>query len=483
MNMKRKQLFPVLLLSLLLGGCINIDPTNSQNSNTSESDIITDLDSNEKLSSDSENVSNSNKEEITLSNREREYNAQILIGEMVNSLAKQPGDIKKLRKTKQPKETQQEQFLTDISMHPLYGQGPEVKSLNEPLSQAFGMISYFSQYNKTDYSIFDTTFYGTYSRPIYNETGEYINSEECYESRLTIRDFPNSEYKMIHIRYWSAYNYLILIDEEDNFSILSECVSRYRYKLDGNGQIVGLEEGYYSTFNIQGDDFFVAANLKTLDYDNDVESIKAEFKNIFEPNNMNMCSFLIEQYYNLYKQEDGTYDMERLTNKNEDINVEDGRYVSVDSLVEGKDSYLFYTSLSEAFMEQNYDRVANSSSYEPELIFDIEDTTIKEIKLLNSLIIIPETITAIDGLLAQDVTVEGTMPEHPYGKGLFIPSSVTSVKDVALKGIIVHELSHIFVDMSKEECPYVDVLENSGVHIYYKDEFECISGVYLPKID
>ena len=60
---------------------------------------------------------------------------------------------------------------------------------------------------------------------------------------------------------------------------------------------------------------------------------------------------------------------------------------------------------------------------------------------------------------------------------------MTSVKDVALKGNIVHELSHIFVDMSKEECPFVDVLENSGAHIYYKDEFECISGVYLPKID
>ena len=64
--MKSKQLFPVLMLSLLLGGCINIDPTNSQNSNTSESDIITDLDSNEKLSSNKENVSNSNKEEIIL---------------------------------------------------------------------------------------------------------------------------------------------------------------------------------------------------------------------------------------------------------------------------------------------------------------------------------------------------------------------------------------------------------------------------------
>ena len=133
-------------------------------------------------------------------------------------------------------------------------------------------------------------------------------------------------------------------------------------------------------------------------------------------------------------------------------------------------------------MEQNYDRVSNASSYEPELIFDIEDTTIKGIKLLNSLIIIPETITAIDGLLAQDVTVEGTIPEHPYGKGLFIPSSVTLVKDVALKGNIVHELSHIFVDMSKEECPFADVLENSGAQIYYKDEFECISGVYLPKL-
>jgi hypothetical protein len=51
-NIKNKQLFPALMLSLLLGGCINIDPTNSQNSNTSESDIITNLDSNEKLSSD-----------------------------------------------------------------------------------------------------------------------------------------------------------------------------------------------------------------------------------------------------------------------------------------------------------------------------------------------------------------------------------------------------------------------------------------------
>ena len=44
------------------------------------------------------------------------------------------------------------------------------------------------------------------------------------------------------------------------------------------------------------------------------------------------------------------------------------------------------------------------------------------------------------------------------------------------------EFSHVFVDISKDECPFVDVLENSVVQIYYKDEFECISGVYLPKI-
>ena len=47
---------------------------------------------------------------------------------------------------------------------------------------------------------------------------------------------------------------------------------------------------------------------------------------------------------------------------------------------------------------------------------------------------------------------------------------------------IMFEFSHVFVDISKDECPFVDVLENSGVQIYYKDEFECISGVYLPKI-
>ena len=473
--MKNNQIIPVLMLSLLLGGCQNIESTDSQNVDNSNIDNTS--------ASDSKNSSSDNKEEILLSNREREYNAQVLIGEMVNCLAKQPGDIKKVKKANQLNETQEGKFLTNISMHSLYGQGPEIKSLNEPLSQAFGMISYFSQYNKTDYSIFDTTFYGTYSRPIYDdETGKYINSEECYESRLTIRDFPNSEYKMIHIRYWSSYNYLILIDEEENFSILSEYVNRYRYKFDEEGKIIGLEEGYHSSFNIQGDDYFVGANLKTLDYNNDVESIKEEFKNIFEPNNMNMCLFLIEQYYNLYKQDNGTYDMERLTNKNEDINVEDERYVSVDSLVDGKDSYLFYTNLADSFMEQNYDRISNASSYDPERIFDIYGTTIKRLKRLNNLVIIPDTITAIDGLLEQDITVEGTIPEHPYGNGLFIPSSITSIKDGALKGNIMFEFSHVFVDISKDECPFVDVLENSGVQIYYKDEFECISGVYLPKI-
>lgn len=473
--MKSNQIIPVLMLSLLLGGCQNIESTDSQNVDNSNIDNTS--------ASDSKNSSSDNKEEILLSNREREYNAQVLIGEMVNCLAKQPGDIKKVKKANQLNETQEGKFLTNISMHSLYGQGPEIKSLNEPLSQAFGMISYFSQYNKTDYSIFDTTFYGTYSRPIYDdETGKYINSEECYESRLTIRDFPNSDYKMIHIRYWSSYNYLILIDEEENFSILSEYVNRYRYKFDEEGKIIGLEEGYHSSFNIQGDDYFVGANLKTLDYNNDVESIKEEFKNIFEPNNMNMCLFLIEQYYNLYKQDNGTYDMERLTNKNEDINVEDERYVSVDSLVDGKDSYLFYTNLADSFMEQNYDRISNASSYDPERIFDIDGTTIKGLNRLNNLVIIPDTITAIDGLLEQDITVEGTIPEHPYGNGLFIPSSITSIKDGALKGNIMFEFSHVFVDISKDECPFVDVLENSGVQIYYKDEFECISGVYLPKI-
>ena len=473
--MKSNQIIPILMLSLLLGGCQNIESTDSQNVNNSNIDNTS--------ASDSKNSSGDNNEEILLSNREREYNAQVLIGEMVNCLAKQPGDIKKVKKANQLNENQEGKFLTNISMHSLYGQGPEIKSLNEPLSQAFGMISYFSQYNKTDYSIFDTTFYGTYSRPIYDdETGKYINSEECYESRLTIRDFPNSEYKMIHIRYWSSYNYLILIDEKENFSILSEYVNRYRYKFDEEGKIIGLEEGYHSSFNIQGDDYFVSANLKTLDYNNDVESIKEEFKNIFEPNNMNMCLFLIEQYYNLYKQDNGTYDMERLTNKNEDINVEDERYVSVDSLVDGKDSYLFYTNLADSFMEQNYDRISNASSYDPERIFDIDGTTIKGLKRLNNLVIIPDTITAIDGLLEQDITVEGTIPEHPYGKGLFIPSSITSIKDGALKGNIMIEFSHVFVDISKDECPFVDVLENSGVQIYYKDEFECISGVYLPKI-
>ena len=473
--MKNKQILPVLMLSLLLGGCLNIETSDSQqNVNNSES--------NQTSISEKESSSSNYKEEITLSNREREYNAQILIGEMVNSLAKQPGDIKKVRKSNQQRQTQEGKFLTNVSMHSLYGQGPEIKSLNEPLGQAFGMISYFSQFNKTDYSIFDTTFYSTYSRPIYDETGKYISSEQCYESVLTIRDFPNSEYKMIHIRYWSSYNYLILIDEEGHFSILSEYVSHYRYKLDETGQIIGLEDGHHSSFNIQGDDYFVGAELKTLDYDNDVESIKEEFNNIFEPNDMNMCSFLIEQYYNLYKQDNGTYNMKRLTNKNEDIDVEDGRFVPINSLVDGKDSYLYYSNLSDAFMEQNYDRVSNASSYDPNLIFDIEETTIKDLKHLNNLVIIPETITNIDGLLQQDITVEGTIPEHPYGKGLFIPSSVREIKDVALKGNILFEFSHIFVDITKEECPFVNELENSGMHIYYKNEFECISGVYLPKI-
>ena len=133
-------------------------------------------------------------------------------------------------------------------------------------------------------------------------------------------------------------------------------------------------------------------------------------------------------------------------------------------------------------MEQNYDRVCNSSSYVPEMLFEIEDTTIKGVKGIRDLIIIPETITAIDGLLQQDITVEGTIPEHPYGKGLFIPSSVTSVKEDALKGNILYTISHVFVDMSKEECPFADVLDNSNLKVYYKDEFECISGVYLPKL-
>ena len=65
---------------------------------------------------------------------------------------------------------------------------------------------------------------------------------------------------------------------------------------------------------------------------------------------------------------------------------------------------------------------------------------------------------------------------------MFIPSSVREIKDVALKGNILFEFSHIFVDITKEECPFVNELENSGMHIYYKNEFECISGVYLPKI-
>ena len=66
--------------------------------------------------------------------------------------------------------------------------------------------------------------------------------------------------------------------------------------------------------------------------------------------------------------------------------------------------------------------------------------------------------------------------------GLFIPSSVTSVKEDALKGNILYTISHVFVDMSKEECPFADVLDNSNLKVYYKDEFECISGVYLPKL-
>ena len=49
-------------------------------------------------------------------------------------------------------------------------------------------------------------------------------------------------------------------------------------------------------------------------------------------------------------------------------------------------------------------------------------------------------------------------------------------------GNILYTISHVFVDMSKEECPFADVLDNSNLKVYYKDEFECISGVYLPKL-
>ena len=193
----------------------------------------------------------------------------MLIGEMMNVIAN--NSIEKNAKQKMQMNDDINDSSFNYSMMPI--DSVETKSLNEPLSMAFGLIESVFQLQQDDISVFDTTFCTTYE---INDSSK----EKGYKTYLVVRDFPDSEEKLIYIRYWNRYNNIIHLDKEWKFSIFTEYIEGYE-KIIEAGTYVGDTDVFKTNFNIQADGHFISASNKTKDYNSDVKSIINDFKQVF----------------------------------------------------------------------------------------------------------------------------------------------------------------------------------------------------------
>ena len=502
-----KNKLPVMLFSLLLIGChssvvlpIVSTPTTSENTTAKPTSQVSSTSKPSSIYS----IYNSLPEEEVLDYSARELKTQVMIGEMMNSLASQSSggkskhlslkkvteDEEKLEETEDEEKSEEieeveelESSVSDFTIHETEGNQPEVKSLTEPLSEAFGMMEYYIQHNKTDISVLDTTFYESYERAILDEeNGGILGKETCYKSYLTVRDFPRSQYKMIYIRYWSRYNYIVLVDDEGRFATICEYVSDpeiLRKEFDGEDLPYAYSDTRKTSLTIQADGYVTHCSINTKDYDSDVEVVKEKFNKLCEEYNLPISKLLLDSYYDLYKSEDGSYDMTRLTQINEDIDLDNPVFYNLDNIKSNNQSYLYFESLSEAFMNKNYSYVSRPQNASKERLFEYEGEVITKYKGWSPLIEIPEDITSIEGLFK----VEGEEyeeSEFQNGFGLVLHENVENLSSFAFEKDSYRYVSHVFVDMLKDECSFVDVLENSGANIYYKDEFMVISGIYVP---
>lgn len=461
--MKPKTLLSSIFLCFLVSGCSLFFLPNDDNHES----IYNNQNSSSNIDSHNQSSNDFDFHTKRTTNYQRATFVEMVLGQMSEKIASAPGDAK--GKLAPRFKTDDEYVIFDWQTEAM--EEPEIKSLNEPLSMAFSFVEYFIQKGEPNYPIFDKTFY---SKQINKD------QETEYVEYFKIRDYPNTDEKMIYIQYWDKYHNLIHIDDDGHFSMISE----YPFgqtTMNADGHELGNGEDLLTQIDLQANGYRFSSIIWTSDYARDIPGIIDHFTDNFaeyetEENDFSTAKMLLTSYFDLFKKDDKTYDRSDITNPNpKTLGVND---VDIMNIRNDFSSYLSLYSLQNAFMDYNY-------SYPSILDFDsmhyeMDGTTLLSSKTYLSLYKIPKTVTSINGLLKDPENVDENA--NSVATAVYIPSNITSIEKGALNNTKTRHFTHIFVDYLEEECPFADVLKDlQNVTILYKNEFIEINKIPVPR--